>query len=446
VDDRSPVMRILPGATCLALYFLFRLPHLTSIPPYTFDEGLFGLVAKNWVTSHDPFHGGNLNLLRFPLYSTVLAAAHAVFGSSILVSRGISILAGAISFFLLTRIAGRLLSSRSAPWVGLLFAVDFILVRYQRYGLAESLQILLLLATVWMWIRPDRRGPWWCGLLLALAVLQKPTSLYLVPALLWWDRNRWKARGLVPYLSAAALVAAVFAALSLGWPEAFVEAWGIYARGHPSFTDLPRTLAILLAGSPVAVLGSLSLFARRRVTDRGERFIVVWLLSGFLFLVLLRNHPVRFFATLLPPAMLAGAILIGSLRDRGWPRALCVALILVHAVAAYVGYSHILGHGNATGPAVARWCRSHVAEDAVILGPAHLGVDLPQTYFDYTSLGALALSDSLLDTYAIDCVLYDDVEWRSLSESRGLGVREFLTRSGRLETKIGDAEVWRINR
>jgi len=510
LDARMPHARILAGAALL--YLALRLPWLGSIPGYTFDEGLLGLVAKNWVTLGDPFFGGNLDLLRFPLFTSLLAGLYALCGCSIMVSRTLSIAAGLASFWLLARIARRLLPCAAVPWALLLYAADFVLVRYQRYGLAESLQIFLLLGVVLVWTnRPRKQASWkhalWKGSFLALAVLQKPTSLHLLPALIWLDIHRdsgdilyrtasteenaesaaavpatgGKARlgrsAWLPYVVAASICAAAYAALWMAFGDLFLNAWRLYARPSFPLTDLPRTLGLLALGSPFAFV-SLALFpmwawAKRRRPPRNDSpaeddsppgrmsrgqdpqsgFLAVWILGGLLFLLAQPLHPVRYFAALWPAAILAAAWLLHEAACRLrpiWSRrevartvrgSALPAIAVAYGVLAFVGYYLIGGHRDSTGRDVAAWMKAHASLDARVLGAPHLGVDIPQPFLEVTGVRALALSDSVLTVHDARFILYDP-EWRAISDRLKLGVEDTLRATSVLRAKVGEAEIW----
>jgi 4-amino-4-deoxy-L-arabinose transferase-like glycosyltransferase len=457
----------------VALYLGFRVPWLSSIPPYTFDEGLLGLPAKNWIDLGNPLFGQNLNLLRFPLFTSLLAGAYSLFGHTILVSRTVSVAAGLAAAIVFNSIARRLLSASAAWWATLLFAVDFVLVRYQRYGLAESVQILLLLATVRVWLPPRSRGAILAPLVLGAAILLKPTSLQVLPALMWLDyqvlrhgESRLGAmvarpsvlRVIMPYLASFGMVALVYGALWASWPREFVDAWSQYLPGAFQIADLPRTTALLVLGSPLAFLGPLLLARGTRASrDPKIRFLAVWLVSGFLFLVALRAHPVRYYATLVPPGLLFGGVLVershdalrsrlgttpGHARRRASVAAALALSILAYESALFGAYYFLRGERDASAVNVAQWVRASVPKTCQVLGPAHLGVDIPQVFLDMTSMGAIKLSSAILATHNISYVLYD-AGWRSLSGSRDLGVGDSLRSTCDFLIRIDSVEIWR---
>jgi hypothetical protein len=386
----------------------------------------------------------------------------------------LSILAGAAALAMFDRLARRLLPTTAARWAALLFAVDFLLIRYQRYGLAESIQILLILATVTVWLRPDRRGRILCGLLLAGAMLQKPTSLHVIPALVWIDARggrrvppgpepRAAARSiatiLVPYIVAGGMLACTYGALWLCWPDRFADAWALYARMPFDLTDLPRSLVIVALGTPLAVVGSLWAIATWRVTrDRNTALLLAWIIFGCLTLLACPIHPVRYLAALIPPAILLGALALDAWLDAlanrmgrvNRPEAGAdrlgrgAALVITGSAAiAFLGYYVVLDQRDGTGIAVARWLRTHARPACTILGPPQFGVDIPNPYIEMTSLTDQRLSAAVLREAEVCYVLYDDVEWRSLSDRRGLAVRDSLQALCRLEVRVGAAEIWR---
>lgn len=459
----------------VVLYLAFRLPWITSIPPYTFDEGLLALPAKNWLAFGDPLFGQNLDFLRFPLFTAVLAGAFGLFGHTILVSRLLSVAAGVASLLLFTSIARKLLGSAAAKWAVFLFALDFVLIRYQRYGLAESVQILLILATVAAWVSPRARRSVIASALLSASLLHKPTSLQVIPALLWLDfiaTNRGgpiygtitphisRRRLGVSYLEAAGVVALVHVSLWGGWPSGFTGAWRLYAESPFQISDVPRTLGILLLGSPLAVLGSLAfLFRRSARPDERIVFVQVWLVTGLLFLMSMRVHPVRYFSTLLPPAILLGAAFLARLSSAvssrlapaGSPQAVtrvtsCVLAVVValHTCALFTVVYFVKGDRDSSARELATWMRLRVPSPCVVLGSPQLGVDIPNPFIDMTSIKALRLSRTHLREYRVAYVLYDAVEWGALSEKLGLAVQDSLRQNCILIAQIGSVEVWEV--
>jgi hypothetical protein len=454
------------------VFFAFRLPWLTSIPAYSFDEGLLALPAKNWLEFHNPLFGGDLDFLRFPLFTLLLTGVYALFGHTILVSRLLSIGAGLGSMLILACVARRLLSASAARWAILLFACDFVLVRYQRYGLAESVQILLILGTIAAWLEPRTRKSVLAPALLAAALLQKPTSLQILPALLWLDfvatprnplagtqpQENSRARRAAAYVAATVVVATVHGALWAIWPREFPRAWEIYAvtRGHAS--DLPRTIAILALGSPIGVLGALGTIHPALVRDnRMIRFIQVWLVGALVFLLAMRIHPVRYFSTLLVPALLLGAATLNALTRaavrKTWAErhvALRAAVLVVATVT--VCYSGTLfaatyfvkNTRDSSAHDVGRWMRRQIPGTAVVLGPPHFGVDIPNPFLDMTSIGMLRVSRHGLREHRIAYVVCDKVEWPAISAKLHLAVEDSLELNAVCLAEFGGARIWRV--
>ena len=467
------------------LYFCLRLPFLSGIPPYTADEGLLALPAKNWVLFGDPFLDGWSNLARFPLYTVWLTALFRCAGVSILAARVSSVLFGAISMLLLARLARRIRPSQGVL-AALLFAVDFVLVRYQRYALVESLQILLLLTTVSLWT--DRRGTvrLMGGVALAAAICTKATSVYLVAPLLLHDFWRRRAGSpieqpdrtrpenqLGPYACAVFLTGVVYAAAHLAAPVGAKDLWGIYWWGDlPGFSDVPHVAATMVIGTPVVMLGTtLALIAGgRQVGSRkgqvharggGRSLLVVaavWFMAGLAFLAAQRLHPVRYYVTLLPAAILlaswwldrwlreAEVRSMDSARSRAGRLAWMgvFAFIVFYPVVLFAWFYGPGGGSDWSGKHVGDYIRGNLPRESVLMGRAQYGIEIPNRYYDMTIVGGMALSDSLLSRLGVDYVLFDDGEWRQFDRRLGLGTAGYLATKGRLVRRVGQIEIWRV--
>ena len=81
--------------------------------------------------------------------------------------------------------------------------------------------------------------------------------------------------------------------------------------------------------------------------------------------------------------------------------------------------------------------KAHVPESCTVLGFPQFGVDIPHRYIEATSAGALRVSASMLASERVEYVLYDDVEWRTLSDSRGWGVEDSLRAHCELRDRVG---------
>jgi hypothetical protein len=99
---------------------------------------------------------------------------------------------------------------------------------------------------------------------------------------------------------------------------------------------------------------------------------------------------------------------------------------------------------DTTGRDVARFFRDEVDPGAVVMGRAHLGVDLPQRYVEMTLVAGILPSDSLLAARAIDYLVVDDAEWRSIDRKLRGGLDQRLAGRAVRVRRIGSAEVWRV--
>jgi 4-amino-4-deoxy-L-arabinose transferase-like glycosyltransferase len=472
-----------PHFLFLGLYLCLRAPFLASIPPYTADEGLLALAAKNWVVFGDPFLDGWNNLARFPLYTFWLTALFRVVGVSILAARASAIVFGAISLLLLIRLAGRISPSQRTV-AALLFASDFVLVRYQRYALAESLQILLLLATVSLWIDRRRTVRFLGGIGLAAALCVKATSAYLVVPLLVYDLWLRKGRSAAdrparvgpwgrfgPYAVAALVTGVVYGVAYHATPVGARDVWGIYGRlSLPGFSDLPHLVASLGGGTPLVALGSvLALMKLGRRTGRGEdgstrspelAIALAWVVAGLALLLPQRLHPVRYYVTLLPAAILlaswwldqrtnagrAGTDDPVQLRRRQRTRRAVLAAGVCYPIILFAWYYGPGGGSDSSARKVDDYVRANVPRESVLMGRAQYGIDIPNRYRDMTVSGGMALSDSLLARLGVDWVLFDDTEWRQIDRRLALGTAEYLAANGTFVRRVGQVEIWRVGR
>jgi 4-amino-4-deoxy-L-arabinose transferase-like glycosyltransferase len=176
-------------------------------------EGWLGIashIARKWDYSYW------LLASRSPLFPTMLAVISAL-GGNLVHAAIVQVIIGALTVVLGYRLALRLTSGPGAALIaGLIMAVDLASVAYSASLLSEPLFNLLLVAGMLNLVIYLQAGTWphalGAGLLLALATLARPTTLYfwlalgVVYALL--DR-RWR-RGY-------ALLAAPCLAAILGW-------------------------------------------------------------------------------------------------------------------------------------------------------------------------------------------------------------------------------------
>jgi 4-amino-4-deoxy-L-arabinose transferase-like glycosyltransferase len=244
----------------------------------------------------------------------------------------------------------------SAAWV----AYSFIGVT--DLPMAVAFGAAMLMAVEWIETGARRRLPW-VAALLAVAVLAKGlVPLVLALPLAWCGRRRWRD------LLRPAVVGA-FAVVALPWyvvcyvqnGEAFLRSF-FWEQHFQRFTTpallhtqpfwffVPVLLGMLLPWTPL-----LALVVRRPLyADRRRRFLLLWVIFGFVFFSASRNKLPGYLLPLLPAAaVLMGCALAEAKRARWALASVAVCLVAIPLVLP------VLPQALATGVSRAGWPGFH---------------------------------------------------------------------------------------
>jgi tetratricopeptide (TPR) repeat protein len=140
---------------------------------------------------------------RAPLYSHLLGVVYFLFGPNVLLARILNCLLGSLSCYLIARCGLLLGGLRVGLLAGLLAAVYWPLIYFDRELVSVSLELALntgsLLALLIAQRRPSYAPLAFAGLFLGLSIITRPTVITLVPAIalwLWWTTQgarRWRS-------------------------------------------------------------------------------------------------------------------------------------------------------------------------------------------------------------------------------------------------------------
>jgi len=358
----------------------------------------------------------------------------------------------------------------SEPWRAaavLLFAVYPITVLHYKRVMSDGLAATWSLAAVVLAIKADRHRmiAVLAGFSLGVAVLVRPTSLLLLPAVVLAQRWQWRP------LAFTALGAAP-PALLLGWynwtlyGKIFTTGYGnissVFSPGNVGPCALhfaewlgrlssPAFLVLLVGGLIAAIRG-----------DRRQRLLLTWAAAIVVFY--LTYEPslqgwwrLRF---LLPafPAMLMSAMLVAressaELRRRfgrrkwhGYATAAILAGLMIWSVSSSVYYVvtrelWTKGRGEADYPAAVAWAEAQVEPDAVILCMQASGAmtfygHLPIVRYDYLfeESGARLLEGAAKGEINLYALLFN------------VDVKPFEKRYGTGWTEIGNLGQARLRR
>jgi 4-amino-4-deoxy-L-arabinose transferase-like glycosyltransferase len=237
--------------------------------------------------------------------------------------------------------------------------VSFSQIAVTDLPLAATFSAAMLIALPWLNGGPPR-GLIAAGALMGLAILAKALApAALAVPLLWMGRRRWRDL-VIPAAVAIAVAAPWFALMTmrhgsaflndLFWKHHFQRLASSEAIGHgqPFWFYVPVLAAGLLPWTPLAA----ALASRAGWSDARQRFLMAWIVFGFVFFSANANKLPGYLLPLFPPiAALAGLRLAAA--GRGWPLALCaLPLGIIPAIAAVLPDAIADGLGDAPHPSI----------------------------------------------------------------------------------------------
>lgn len=492
-------------ALLICAYLLLHLPFLTRVPNVLVDEPWYGSVSHSLLrTGRMVTLIGQTNFAS--LYPVLLAGVFSLFGTSLLVGRLFSALAGLAG--LLAIIATlRLLRVKNSIVLlcGLLYVVSNISYIVFRAVRPDSVVMPLVLWAVYFLVKAVDRGTLrdylFCGILITASFLCHPnTALYmfLFGVVALWVSIRQRAPGAV-----VSYCVGSFALLGLlclfiifvkeqnlftffgrwlgrttvgtegaaGAASIFYSTWGNLAKFVGKYILGVKRLFILIFEIGILVVG---LFWCRR--NKHAALISALGLGYFaLAICFLTLFPPRYFGPVVAMSVIAYGLLLQGCETR--KRAMKYVLILAGAIYFLnnlAGDLYVIrrDHGNTSYGYVARKIDEAVPDSARVVTIIHYWFALKdnECYFTYTQWKKMKYEslDDLLSSGDVDYVVISP--YRATSGAAGVAkrpasggsdyllkkhrryfntVHSFAAKNGRLVTRIitsnyGDIEVWQI--
>lgn len=317
------------GVVALA-FLLFRLYHLEQ--PFStngIDEGIHLLQAQMTADGFSLY--GELNGDQAPLAILTFA----LFKGAVLPSRLLSFLLFTGATGAAGLIAWRLKNRQAAVLTVLLLSLDFTLLRESRLASLDLFSAALLCMAALLFVVYLERPRWTYaaagGLLLSLSCLSKlmaaPCALAMTVAAAWYAVRHRRMAHFGTYVLAGALPAV--AMLFLFSPDALLN--GVLLRQLHRGADWSTKASFLLFIGPSFVY----LLALRRwdLRDRRVAFVVLWLVSLLVFILVQgRTFQHHFAYAAFPAAVLAGVVLGGWSLDGRKLKAVLGVFVAVNAV------------------------------------------------------------------------------------------------------------------
>jgi 4-amino-4-deoxy-L-arabinose transferase-like glycosyltransferase len=352
VTDRARAAAAVLGIVLVAL--ALRTVWLRADPPtYStgvvwHDEGAWTHNARNqalwgvWVTD-------NWNpVFIAPVFTAMEYAAFEIFGVGTWQARTVPVASGMIALLALIAGLGSLSGSRAALVGGLLLAVNFTWVTWNRAALMESTMTMFIVVAWAAYIKGGGRA-WWgaiAGMAAVLAWFTKAAAAFFIAALVadavWTvatarlsvlrERFELEPPSTADVRNACFVLAGLAAAaLAIGvlfvwphWEQYHFYNWQMTVLRKPTYdleslrhriTWLPiahdifsRMWFVLLAGA-LAVAGIL---ARYRQARPGERLLVLWVVLGLLELVVHDAGNERRYVMFIPALVALAALFAGA--------------------------------------------------------------------------------------------------------------------------------------
>ena len=285
-----------------------------------------------------------------PLYYAITALFYSLLGTTIdtaqLANLPAIILLGLATY----GIARTVLDPTPAALAGILVNFFPFMLWISRETLLEYWLTALVAASIWVLLRThDFSNPRWSlifGIVCGLGLLTKWTfPLFVVPPALWAARRNW--RNALMAAAAATVIASYwylpqFPALRSAWelaasggqsegdPSSFsLEGWLFYFRALEGYQLFLPLFLVFVAGLVVLV-------RKRRTLPPQWTTLALFLVGGWLGLMLLPNKDPRYSAPLLPAAaVVIAAAFGGTKRQRTLRAALPAFLLFQHVVVSF---------------------------------------------------------------------------------------------------------------
>jgi len=246
-----------------------------------------------------------------------------------------------------------LILATSAAWLG------FSQISVTDLPLAAAFSAAMLLSLGWL-DHGDRRYLPLAAALLAVAVLAKGlVPLVLTLPLAWMGRRRlldWLRPAVIAAFVVVALPWYIACYLRNGWPFLHEIIWqqqiGRFftaerAHTQPFWFFLPVIIGALFPWIPALI----PLTQRELYTDTRRRFLLAWVLLGFVFFSAARNKLPGYALPLIPPvAILAGIALADSKRHRWIVIGTAALLVLLGPISAILPTALAAGISRSTLP------------------------------------------------------------------------------------------------
>lgn len=471
---------------------VMRFAGLAQYPAAHPDEGFWSIGARNFVHYGDALMDGRLHPFLSPANFALLTGWFSVFPADLVSARALSSVLGLLTVAVLGFVAATAFQTRG--WLPpLLLAFSSLAVLISRTGLLEAHQTfwLMLAAAVWLSgasVSPgDPRSPAGprrtaiaAALCFAAALLVKANSLYLLPAFILTPPHDGTGRATwrpvhVFLATCSAVAGGVYLSIWVAWPVELATAFlyeldgahfdaggAVFHVGRfgirpgaalTAFRQLLTTDAPLVG---LAIVGSAFVVRRLFSADparsagrkpslpRENRFFLLWVACGLLFLFGQIYVEHRYLTTLAPAFAFLAARAIAALweRSRRWRLAGAVVLAVfcsAHAGRAALGVAR---NGNADYWRVVEWMRREGPPDARVLAAPIINLSLPQRGYDFyrTTVSYTGGRRPLADAVArlgISFVIIDP-EWRQY-ETAAMAL--FVNQHGRALLRAGNVTV-----
>ncbi len=332
------------------IFALLRIVYLHADPAPQFlnaDEGHQNSDARSWVLFGTAFYDTYNPCVIMPMFTLVKAASLKVCGVNLYGIRLPSVIAMALTSWLLCRLPLSDKPRVPALTAMFCFGASFYLYSHARIGIHEPILLMFIALAAYFLYLAIERGHWRdyalafaCAL---AAILTKPAGVYalgMIGGALLITRCRVDRKSLMIVLSLVVLVAAAWFVPHRAEATAFWQREVADKQTDDLFNSIANiSYRVFLSISPVMgtllVIGLVRMGFRRQPLSTTYAILLSWLISAAVVLCYSSYQPARFFLWLWPPLILIG---IGQLCERPRAAATLVALIVIVNVKPYLDY------------------------------------------------------------------------------------------------------------